>query len=362
MAHASDNQSAPNQPDTFAGLATALVFALLLIGNFVLGTASTTMPSSERWAALTTFSLLALGYVLQGSVGLYDALGRVVRRDIRALAVLLALVPALYISYSTAVDEFTWNGLLTAVIFVALPAVAFIRSRGRRALTPLDLVAVLYIWLSFRFGLVPELQLPQQGGQVGFFYFSAIPLLLLLLAARGWPGLGFTWFLKWSDLRIALLVAGVLLAILAGLALASGAVQPTVTIPAATVLLGRAVTIYFLIALPAEILFRGIIQNGIERSADSLLRQHNHASLLRRWLQPILHRSRHISLLLTALIFGAAYLNTPPMVGSNMLLTVIAGLGLGWVYQRTGKVTASAVSYLLVLWCWSIFFTGVGGV
>jgi hypothetical protein len=111
-----------------SGIITALVFAILMNGAFVLATADAVMPPTERWAALTTFALLSLAYTLQGSPEVYDALGRIVRRDTRALVPLVLLLPVLYTSYSLAVDEFQWDGLLIGLAFAVLPALALSRA------------------------------------------------------------------------------------------------------------------------------------------------------------------------------------------------------------------------------------------
>jgi hypothetical protein len=339
----------PRQHRLPAGFFTALACAVLLIGAFVLETASTPMPPAERWAALTTFGLLALVYVLQGSPELYDALGRIVRRDVRALVTLLLLLPVLYTSYSSAVDAFSLEGLLIALAFVFLPALAFWQSRRQRTPTLLDLTATLYLLLSLMFGLLPVLPLPQQGGVVDFFWLSAMPLLLLLLAARSWAGLGFTWFISRADLRNALMVALLLLFVLGGASLVAGVVQLATSFPTAINALLLAIEIYFLVALPQEILFRGVAQNGIQRFADAKLwRGPGNPSTLR---QPQL-----LGLVGASLLFGASYISYPVAEPHNFLLVTIAGLGYGWVYQRTGKVTASAITHMLLVWGWAMFF------
>jgi membrane protease YdiL (CAAX protease family) len=334
---------------------------VLLIAAFVLETAGIRMPPAERWAALTTFGLLALLYALQGSPEVYDMLGRAVRRDLRAWGTLLLVIPVLYSSYSIMVEEFRWNGLLTSLAFVFLPALAFSQSHRQRVPTLFDLVAVLYLLLSLTFGLLPDLTLPQQGGIIGFFAFSAAPLLLLLLAGRGWPGLGFTWFLSWSDLRMALLSAAALLAVLASAALVAGVVEPSGNAPAVLDELVQAILIYFLVALPQEILFRGLIQNGIARFAEARLWRPPDSREPEKEKLAILRQPQLISLVSTALLVGIvalynATLYNPVSVPANPLLAFIAALGYGWVYQRTGKVTASAVTHLLVAWCWAILF------
>lgn len=353
MPHNLDDTPVPDRFESVAGLPIALVWVVLLIGSFTLITSETAMPPAERWAALTTFALLTLAYVLQGYTRLYNALGSIVQQDTRALIALVALVPTLYVSYSYTVDAFTWSGLITAVVFVAVPTVAFLQNRRERYPTLLDGVAVLYLWLSVVLHLVPDVQLPQRDGQIGFFTYSAMPLLLLLLAARGWSGLGFTWFLSWSDLVMTLLVTGTLLLLLTPIILVMDPNRPAV-MPPILELLTRAVMIYFFMALPQEILFRGVVQKGIERIAERTFYRriwpgdrHRPGS---RLLDP-----RWLSLLLAAMLCATAQSLAPTLPGSGFVLTFMASLGYGYVYQQTGKVTASAVAHMLVLWCWSVF-------
>ncbi|MBN1579705.1 MAG: CPBP family intramembrane metalloprotease [Anaerolineae bacterium] len=96
---------------------------------------------------------------------------------------------------------------------------------------------------------------------------------------------------------------------------------------------------HLLVALPEELLFRGIIQN--------LLRKR----LKRDWL----------ALLLAATIFGLAHLNnaTPGFPIPNwayVLMAALAGLAYGGVWMRSKKVTASAITHMLVNLIWDVVF------
>jgi membrane protease YdiL (CAAX protease family) len=323
------------------GLWPALICAVLLIGTFLVASASITMPPAERWASITVFGLLTVATTLQGSIGIYDALGRTVRRDMRALLSLLALVPMLYLAYSTIVGEFTLNGLIIALLFVTLPAVALLQARGVRTPTPFDAVAALYLILSLDLSLVPSLSLPQQGGLVRFFVAVTTPMLLVLLAARGWPGLGFSWFLSPRDLRVTLLAALVVVLSVLALAFGLGISSPSTALPSAGTLFAQAVFAYFFTALPTELLYRGMLQNGLER-------------LLRTSRLPT-ERAGQLALLLTALFSGLVHLNDAAPGWPNAILGVVIALGAGYTYQRTGKVTASAVVYALAVWAVGVF-------
>lgn len=338
----------PHPTDAFGlpeGLLAAIVCALLLEGLFVLASSATPMPPAERWAALTTFTLLALGTTLPGCAALYDALGRAVRRDWRAFAALAALIPALYLAYALAVRELSASGIGAAVLFAAVPALAFTGARGSRAPHLLDAVALGYLFASLTFGLLPQLSLPQQGGLVGFFRLAAVPLLLLLYAWRGWPGLGFTWHLSWRELRDALLAA------LAGAAAiyAGGRLIAELTPPLYLAqysfsgnLLGAAISAYFFTALPAELLFRGGVQNGLTRVLRGRL------GAAAPWLAIAVAAA--LSTLATVngwLFWRGSWMAYPWII---TLYGAAIGLAAGWTYHRTGKVTASAVTNMLIVW------------
>jgi hypothetical protein len=262
-----------------------------------------------------------------------------VRRDWRALVTLAALVPVLYLAYSIGVGQFQLFGLLSATLFAALPTAALLRSAGARTPTSIDAVGLGYLWLSLQLGLLPMIGLPEQGALIGFFQMIAPPLLLLLMAARGWPGLGFTWFLSASDLRAALLASGALVAIIGALAWALGLIGAPASIPGGGALLGAALAAYFFTALPAELLLRGVAQNGVARALAA-----------RGW-----PRADQIGLAAgTALaIIGA--LISPGGGLRPALIAAVSSLGYGWVYLRSGKVTASAVPHMFVALMLTLF-------
>jgi len=98
---------------------------------------------------------------------------------------------------------------------------------------------------------------------------------------------------------------------------------------------------YLLTAVPEEILFRGVIQNLLNRRIDDI----------------------RIALPLSSIIFGLAHLNNattryPEPNWGYVLMATIAGLAYGYVYHRTKKVTASAVTHALVNFVWGIVFSG----
>jgi len=88
------------------------------------------------------------------------------------------------------------------------------------------------------------------------------------------------------------------------------------------------------VGLPEEMLFRGVIQEAFSRI----------------W-------NPRIGLALGSVVFGLLHLlkhPTHPSWGYGLLATA-AGLAYGWVYQRTGKLAAAAVTHGAVDWICSMF-------
>ncbi len=117
-----------------------------------------------------------------------------------------------------------------------------------------------------------------------------------------------------------------------GLALGFIALGPGVRSPAEAAWV--ALSAYFLTAIPEELLFRGMIQNALERLVGA---------------GPGLGAA--------ALLFGVAHLGNPPVPNWRYaLLAALAGVAYGHVYQRTRSITASAATHALVDWTWVVWF------
>lgn len=98
--------------------------------------------------------------------------------------------------------------------------------------------------------------------------------------------------------------------------------------------LARLLGLTLFVGLPEEMLFRGTIQEAFSRI----------------W-------SPRVGLLLGSVVFGLLHLFkhiTHPNWGYGLLATG-AGLAYGWVYQKTGKLSAAAITHGAVDWIWSMF-------
>lgn len=256
-------------------------------------------------------------------------------------------------------------GLVQMVIFLALPVILLrLRRPGARLFDLWHILIVLCVWIPIElslFTLFIDLIVPGAGfgarlagvrllpqvdalllPGVGLPVDKLIAVLLMLyifLIYRPLKEIGFSFRWRWCDLWSALLGLGLFIVIGIPTGLATGFLHFQPALPklanAAFSIIGG----YLLVALPEEILFRGMIQN-----------------MLRERL-----KSNWIALLIAAPIFGLAHLNnaTRGFAVPNwgyVLMASLAGLAYGYVWMRTRKVTAAAITHMLVNLLWGILF------
>lgn len=234
------------------------------------------------------------------------------------------------------------SGVARMLAYLLLPGLLLIfRPVRNAALDVWDILAVLALWFPIEFGWLPDLDAQLPGGvNLPLALLTAICLgFLLYTVIRPLDGLGYTYRLGWSDLRDAGLGFGffALLGLPLGVGMGFIRFNPAVFDPGAW--LSRFVLIYFLNALPEELLFRGALQNLIEKRLGV------------NWT----------SLVLAALVFGISHLNNTtafhqPPNWPYVAMAGLAGLGYGWAWRRSRKITASALTHTLVNFTWSILF------
>jgi len=181
--------------------------------------------------------------------------------------------------------------------------------------------------------LLPGLSLPIEK-------LTGILLTLYLFLIRDpLPRFGFDFRFQLRDVGYA--TAGLALFGMVGipLGLGMGFLKVNIVWPGWPDFLGMILGGYLLIALAEEILFRGVIQN----------------LLTGRWGHWV------YGLMAAAIIFGASHLNnsTPGFPEPNwayMLMATVAGVAYGWVWWKTGKVTASALTHMSVNLLWAVLF------
>lgn len=183
------------------------------------------------------------------------------------------------------------------------------------------------------------------GTRLGFTFLTAVALALFLYrAVRPLRTLDVRPALSRSELLLALAAAAAVAVVAIPTGFATGFIvfnpKWSGVAHAAAKLLGLVV----FVGVPEELLFRGLIQEGLSRL-----------------------RGPRTGWIAASVLFGLSHITKPtglpPAVEHALrlnwryaLLAAIAGLAYGWVYRRTGKVSAAAVTHGAVDWLWSTYF------
>jgi len=277
------------------------------------------------------------------------------------------IVGFLLLPYLLAVNfQPAWEDLLRMAIFITLPTL-LLRLRPRKA-KPFDffqILAFFALWIPIEpslfillldliipgvsirdlfqnLDLLPDVSAPLFSGvSLPIPTLIAVSLALYLFFVRHpLKGIGFSFRITRRDLKLCLqgLLAYGLIGLHVGILMGFLRFDPT--LPSLLDLVGGILAGYLFVALIEEVLFRGVIQN-----------------LLAKRL-----KNENIALIISAVIFGLAHLNNatqgfPVPNWAYVLMATLAGLAYGWVWQRTRKVTVSAITHMLVNLVWGLLLT-----
>ena len=304
---------------------TAAVWFALAIAIFL--TRVDARATTASTAALLLFGLL-IGATLSLSVAAWCgrlralAIAPIARLLIAPVAIALAILV-----YSAVIGLAVLPRAAAYGAYLIVPAlIAGLRAAGEPSPVRV-LAAALWLWLPIEFSLLPAVPLPPSGGLPAAPLAALLDGLYVFLIACPIERLGYTFVLTRRDAALALgaTVAFAVAGIPIGIGTHFLAWHPRVTLVSATL---APFAIYLATAVPEEFLFRGLIQNSLER-------------LVGRAGLPV-----------AAAVFGLAHLPDPRYV----CLAALAGLAYGWVYVRTRRITASAVTHALVDWIWVLLF------
>jgi membrane protease YdiL (CAAX protease family) len=252
------------------------------------------------------------------------------------------ILTAIFSGAAVLADAFSPRLVLLLFAYTTAPVLcAYLEGAGPPARpTLLDFLTILLLWLPLEFSagasLIPK---PAQGFLHSVAYGIAILLGLILFAGfREFPGMKFNLPSRAADYWLPLAAFAITAPILALVGIALGFIPP---LHAPVQSAGRMISAVGLIfpgtALPEEILFRSLIQNLLMLRFGASTR----------------------TLLIAAVIFGAAHLDNGPQPLPNwryMILATIAGVAYGIVFRKSSTVLSSATLHMLVDWTKHFFF------
>lgn len=217
-----------------------------------------------------------------------------------------------------------------ALYVVAILLLTVDRPRGATVLGR-DPLLVMLAWLPLEFRWVT--------GDMGLLKLVGVNLLLLLyVIERPVFELGRILPLRSRELGWGVATYLGFLVVAVPLALMTGFARPGVADRSPGYWVIWLLGVYWLTALPEEVLFRGVIQGLLARA------------LRRPWL----------ALALAALVFGLAHVNNTPDAPDwrYVILAGVAGIAYGLAYLRTGNIAAPVLTHFLVDATWGGLFQG----
>ncbi|MFQ5341189.1 MAG: lysostaphin resistance A-like protein [Anaerolineae bacterium] len=226
----------------------------------------------------------------------------------------------------------------TAGVFITIGTLAQ-ADRGYPRMMWTDTTFWVFLWIPFDFRWSFDLWYGQDA--LAYAWWA---VMLTVVAVYGYgvlrdlPGLGYNLIPRWSDLGIALSAAAgfAVIAVPVGLAINFLAFPPT-TAPRLSVIIPQFVGLFLTVAIPEELFFRGILQNGLSKHL----------------------RNPRLGLVLASLAFGLMHWNNADAVVERLTyvgLATVAGLFYGWAYERSDGLMAPILCHTLIGLIWRVGF------
>ncbi len=260
----------------------------------------------------------------------------------------LLVIPYLILALGTGTFSLIALGKVIAYILIPTALLLPDRTRRREALNWRDVLAMVALAVPVSAGWLQGIWIWPQD----IYIFRPIFCVLMggytFMVLRNLDGVGFRLVWKRKDIATALLNLAAYSIIAIPLGLTLGFIHPHSTAP---LMKGAAdaqspvlnflflfIGIYLTVAIPEEFLFRGILQNILNRTLKG-------------------RTNRFYPLLIAAVVFGAAHLHHPPVPNWRYaILATLAGLFYGNVYNIRQRLCASALTHALVDTIWHFWF------
>ncbi|HEV8702108.1 MAG TPA: CPBP family intramembrane glutamic endopeptidase [Candidatus Polarisedimenticolia bacterium] len=338
MAHPTTQFSMSDPP---VEIRYALYVTLIVSCGAFLVLASIPVSLFDLSSTVVSFGLLLLSYLLFTSE---HYVGWLRERTAKSELLFPAMLLAVYILYGLGPGRLRIPESLLIPAYLAFPILfaSLAAQRGERP-NRFDLLTVAFLYLPVELSALARAWQPAHAGipspTHAFSQLLGMNLALFcFLVIRPIGGIGFTLRLRKPDVVQALIAFAwffPLALVFAGL---TGLVPFRPHLPHAALVIPMILGKSLMVALPEEVLFRGLLQNLLQRAAPSA-------------------RGRLAALLVSSVIFGFTHVNNNPLFDWRYVtIASVAGIAYGIVYNRTGKVTAAAITHSLIDVVRGLFF------
>ena len=319
----------------------ALILTIIITLGGLLVIGSIPVSLFDKASVLVSFGLLLLPYLLFASRHFLEWLRE---RTAKSRFAFPTMLMAVYVLYGLGPGQLRIPESLLIPAYLGVP-ILFASLAAKRGERPnrFDLLAVFFLYVPVELAALAEAWRPAAhdipSPSHPFTQLLGMNLALFcFMAVRPLEGIGFTFRLRSRDIVQALIAFGWFfpLALLFGTTTGFVPFEPHLPDPVRVIPVILGIT--FMVALPEEVLFRGLIQNLMQKAAGTA-------------------RGRLVAFVVASIIFGCSHLNNHPAFDWRYVtIASVAGIAYGTVYNRTGKVTAAAITHALVDIVWRLCF------
>lgn len=324
-----------------AYLAASTLIALLAGYGLFLSEASESALTSVGWI-LTQLSILPLvvAQLALGHPGMWRWLRARTGGMLRVEQRWMLLPIVCYTLGGLAMGRFNpyATGVFVAGVFITIGTLAE-ADRGYPRMMWTDTTFWLVLWIPFDFRWNYDIWYGL--GDLAYAWWAVMLTVVTVYGygvLRDLPGLGYRLVPRWQDIWVALTATAgfAVIAIPVGLAIDFLTFPPTTPLQVTAVSL-HFVGLFLTVAIPEELFFRGILQNGLDKHL----------------------RNPRVALVLASLAFGLMHWNNADAVVERLAyvgLATVAGLFYGWAYERSNGLLAPIVAHTLVDLIWRFGF------
>lgn len=329
-----------------APMRIAVILAVAAVFAFAQRVVAVPISGSEVVASVVFFLLMTLFLLLQHDKTVLSSWYQNKRTEPLPLLIAgLATLVVLVMVFAAITDQLTPSLFWKLPAVLGLPTLAVWGLRGRgTTFHPWDAIAVSAAWALIVWLWVPVVELPPAQGMLSPLYMALVAWIVFLYRfLRPLEGMGMHWRLRGSDWRLALNIALVGILVFLILGFLFKAVHGTRRLDSIGQMVIGWVLLAVWIALPQEILFRGILQNLLQkRLAAMRLDPRVAIAAVSAWVG-VLSLGEALALS-PGLADGAG-----PISWRNGVLAFAASVINGWAFQKSGKLWVAVVVHTLVV-------------
>ncbi len=335
---------------------SSLIIVAILAFTYAFSVLRLQLSVVELLVSFLVFLILISVYIFFSSITLVKIMQKYVDESPTAIWYFPLALWGIATMYTVLTGPFAYYTFGIGLVYCLLPVflMQFLKVKEKRFL-PIDAAVILLLWLPIEFGLIPSASLPPSGGIAVYHLVGMLLLFYVYLVIRQLPDVGYTYNLKHKEWQTAIINFLIVCMVILVLGMAVKFIRFSDDSLDLGFMVSSLVTILFFVAIPEELLFRGVIHNLIQKRMSGIKNAETKA------------------LIISSIIFGLAHGNNSnaPFLDINLgslgvwhmpwayiILATIAGYAYGLTYVKTKKIMAAAIVHLLIDWVWVVFFSG----